>query len=249
MRAFFFILLLLFNLAFAQDDLEQMRTNINDGYYAVAAQLLGPEIILNETYKNDPEAHYLYALALYFDSSPAEARAALDQSLALASDVPARYEHLSGLLYAAEGDVSESLSVLQATFRKANDYEVAMDWGSIAWQAGRNEIALEAFSEAAKTDKGQRELWPHLNRGRIFKALNDYPKALTAFTMAIDTFEANDSSMGNLPSPGYIDAFYQLGSIYELQGEAQLAKVNYEVARDLGANYPPAVEALERLAN
>lgn len=249
MRRFVLFGVLCFSLVFAQSDLEQMQTSIDDGYYAVAAQLLGPEIISQEEYQNDPEAYYLYALALYFDSSINDARLALDTSFSLSSEPPARYKHLDGLLYAAEGNVSKATEVLQATFQESKLYDVAMDWGLNAWQAGRNEEALEAFSQAANTKQGQRELWPHLSKGRILKALNDYPKAIEAFIQAIDVFDANDSLVGNLPSPGYVEAFYQLGLIYELQGNLEEARINFESARDVGSNYPPAVAALERLNN
>ncbi len=244
-----FLLGLSFLSAFAQDTLtlEQMQNNLNDGYYAVAAQVLGPQLI--EKFQNDPEAHYLYAQALYLTQRFDEARTALDQSFELSDRVPADYQHLNGLLLAAEGVISEALSVLNEAFRDSNSYVIAMDWGRIAWQANRSEEALEAFNLASETEQGKKEIWPHINRGRILKALNDLDKAIDAFNRAIEVFDANDVSIGELPSPGYVDAFYQLGTLYEALGDIQEARANYQSALTVGSNYAPAAEALERLGN
>ncbi|MCA9835419.1 MAG: tetratricopeptide repeat protein [Trueperaceae bacterium] len=239
----------LLSISWAQSLLEQMQSTLDDGYYAVAAQVLGPELVADSSFSENAEAHYLYANALFLTSNIADARAQLDQAISLSSTSLARYDHLNGLLYAAEGRFSQALETLRVTFEKSADYETAMDWGRIAWQAGNLDEALEAFGKAAETSQGQKELWPFLNRGRILKDQANFDGALEAFNQAIEVFSANDASVGDLPSPGYVEAFYQLGTVYEALGNVQEARLNYESAITIGANYPLAVQALERLGN
>ena len=243
------LLLLLNSLALAQSLLEQMQTTLEDGYYAVAAQVLGPQLIADARFSSNADAYYLYAKALFLTSSIDEARVQLDQALSLSSTPSNAYQHLNGLLLASEGKTIEALETLKESFARQADYDIAMDWGRIAWQTGDLPGALEAFEQAASTLRGQRELWPYLNSGRILKELGNFEEALTAFNEAIEVFSANDASVGDLPSPGYVEAFYQLGTVYEVLGDMQEARINYESARDIGANYPLAVQALERLGN
>lgn len=249
MRLLLCLLTGLLGWGFAQSLLEQMQSNIDDGYYAVAAQVLGPQLIGSSEYQDNPEAYYLYAKALFLTANTEAARAALDQAMNLLGEQSADHLHLEGLLLAAEGNTAQALETLMTTFKQSPDYDLAMDWGRIAWQAGRLDEALEAFSQAAATPKGQRELWPYLNQGRILKGRGQLEAAISAFNLAIEVFSANDVAIGDLPSPGYVEAFYQLGSIYEALGNSQEARLNYESARLIGSNYPLAVEALERLGN
>ncbi len=248
MRWFIFFFLLT-PFVWAQSLLEQMQSTLDDGYYAVAAQVLGPQLVADAGFKNNPDAYYLYAKALFLTSNIDEARAQLDLAIRLNKSPKTDYEHLNGLLFAAEGKPSQALETLKATFETQADYDIAMDWGRIAWQAGNLDDALEAFAKAATTSQGKRELWPYLNQGRILKDQGKFDEALDTFNQAIDVFTANDASVGDLPSPGYVEAFYQLGTIYEAKGNIQEARLNYESARDIGANYPLAVQALERLGN
>jgi tetratricopeptide (TPR) repeat protein len=231
---------------------DEMQANIRDGYYHVAAQVSGRNLV--SRFPDNPESYYLYAYALYMIGDIGGAREQLDIAMRLSSQVSARYDHLNGLLRAAEGDVSGALRILQNAFIRSQDYIVAMDWGRIAWQAGSYADALNAFRAASQTEIGQRELWPHLNRGRILKSLGRYEEAIDAFRTAIDIFDAYDSQpMGasgapQLPSPGYVEAYYRLGEIYEILGDISLARINYQAARNSDPNYEPAVNALDRLA-
>ena len=243
-RALLLLLLLWPAGAFAQSAFDEMRSNLEQGYYAIAAQVLGPNLIQN--YPESADAHFLYAQALYLTGNPEAAREALERALELAPEAPPEYERLRGLLLAAEGNAEEAASLLRSAFEVSQDYATALDWGRIAWQAGDYEQALEAFSAAAATDAGQRDLWAQLNRGRILKAQKRYPEAIEAFNQAIATFEANDPG-DNLPSPGYVEAFFRLGEIYEAMGELGQARSFYEAARSADPNYSPAISALERL--
>ncbi len=240
-----FCLFFLVGGALAQGAFDEMRSNLEGGYYAIAAQVLGPSLIRD--YPEDAQAHYLYAQALYLTGDYPEARQALGRALALQKEPNADFEHLNGLLYAAEGDSARAAQLLEETFARSQDYRVTLDWGRVAWQMGDYEGALEAFNLAAATDRGQQDIWAQLNRGRVLKALERYPEAIAAFNEAILISEANDPG-GGLPSPGYVEAFFRLGEIYEALGELPLAQSSYEAARASDPSYTPAVAALERLA-
>jgi tetratricopeptide (TPR) repeat protein len=231
---------------------EEMAANIRDGYYHVAAQVSGRNLITR--FPENPESFFLYAYALYMIGDTANARQQLDIAMSLSERVTAQYDHLNGLLRASEGDVNGALRILQNAFIRSQDYTIAMDWGRIAWQAGNSQEALNAFRAASQTEVGRRELWPHLNSGRILKSLGRFEEAIEAFRAAIDTFDAHDTQplgaggIPQLPSPGYVEAYYRLGEIYEILGDISLARINYQAARNSDPNYEPAVNALDRLA-
>jgi tetratricopeptide (TPR) repeat protein len=124
---------------------------------------------------------------------------------------------------------------------------VAMDWGRVAWQDGLFDEALKAYQAATTTEQGQKELWPYLNRGRILQQVKgDANAAITAYQTAIDVFNANDPGTPQAP-PGYVEAHFRLGELYESLSDKPLAKTYYEAALSLDQNYTPAKNALDRL--
>lgn len=229
-----------------QEAFAQMRELLAQGYYNSAARLNGPELVAR--YPDDAEAHFLYARALYLTGETTGAQAALERALALATEPDPAYVHLQGLLRSVQGDVEGALRALQNAFLRTRDYTFAMDWGRVAWQFARYEEALEAFTAAADTERGSRELWPHLDRGRVLLLLDRLPDAISAFERAIDVFEATDRGDARPGSPAYVEAYYRLGEAYERQGDLGRAEVNYRAARSADPNYAPAVTALDRLS-
>jgi tetratricopeptide (TPR) repeat protein len=236
-------------LALAQSTLEQLRQNLTDGYYASAAQVLGPAAIKENP--TNPEAYFLYSYALYYTENFPAAREQFDKALELSNaggqDIKPEYIHLNGLITAAQGDLTGAVTLLETAFLRSQSYTVAMDWGRTAWQAGDFDAALKAFAAAAETEQGQKELWPHLNRGRILQQVKgDNEGAIEAYKTALRVFEANDTG-GEPAPPGVVEANYRLGEIYESLGDIPLAKSYYEVASGLDRNYAPAKNALDRL--
>src|SRR5690606_30311397 len=101
--------------AFAQrEPFEQMADLLEKGYYNSAARLNGPDLVAR--FPEDPEAHYLYARALYLTGDLAGARAKLDIAMELAGDDVPAYSQLAALLMAAEGDPAGALRLLQNAF-------------------------------------------------------------------------------------------------------------------------------------
>ncbi len=224
----------------------QMRSLIEQGYYNSAARLNGPELV--RSYPEDPEAHYLYARALYLTGDLAAAQVQLDAAIALSTDSVPAYAHLQGLLRAADGDSVGALRLLQNAFLRTSDYVIAMDWGRVAWQAARYGEAIEAFEAAAGTARGRTELWPHLDKGRVLMLLSRPSEAIAAFEAAIDVFERTDRGEARPGSPAYVEAYFRLGEAYEELGDMISAETNYRAARSADPNYGPAISALDRLS-
>ncbi|MDZ7708103.1 MAG: tetratricopeptide repeat protein [Trueperaceae bacterium] len=227
------------------DPASAMRDLLARGYYNAAAQLEGPNLVQQRP--DDPEAHYLYARAAWLTDDLTTARRELDAALALVGSPPAPYVHLNGLLRAAEGDAEGALRSLENAFLRSRDYQHGMDYGLIAWREGRLETALSAYAAAAETTRGQREPWPHLNRGRILARVGRSDEAVEAFEMAIEVFERSDPGGVVPPSAAYVEAFYRLGRLREAAGDLARAEQDYKAARSIDPNYTPAIQALDAL--
>ncbi len=143
-------------LTFAQGvptSLDEMRTLLQEGLYALAAQVEGPELV--RALPDNAEAHYLYARALYLTGDLATAEAQLEEVRAL-GESSAEYTQLEALIVAANGDLIRAQTLLEATFAQTPSYDIAMDLGRITWQAGDFGGALSAYEAAANTPEGER---------------------------------------------------------------------------------------------
>lgn len=230
----------------AQDPLAAMRDLIERGFWNSAAQLNGPNLV--QARPDDPEAHLLYATALFLTGDVAGAAARLEVATSLVTGgVPASHVHLGGLIRAAEGDPAGAARQLENAYLRSPTYDYAMDWGRIAWQAGLDGDALTAFEAAARTPEGQALAWPDLARGRVLGSLGRWTDAAAAFRRAIDVFEAHDPGGPRPPGPEYAEAWYRLGEAYEALGDLQQAEAAYRAARAADPNHAPAVQAVDRL--
>jgi tetratricopeptide (TPR) repeat protein len=227
------------------DPTSAMRDLLERGYYNAAVQLEGPNLV--EEAPDDPDAHYLYARAAWLTDDLTTAREELERAVALVDAPPPDYVHLNGLLRAAAGDVNGALGALEDAFLGSRSYRHGMDWGMVAWRSGRLETALDAYAEAARTDAGAREPWPHLNRGRILARIGRTDEAKRAFETAIEVFERSDPGGVRPPSPAYVEAFYRLGRLYQAAGDFAQAEQEYLAARSIDPNYTPATTALDEV--
>lgn len=239
-------MLLLVGEAHAQDPLAAMRDLLERGYWNSAAQLNGPNLV--QARPDDPEAHLLFATALFLTGDVEGARARLEAATSLVpGGVPASHVHLAALIRAADGDAAGAARQLQNAYLRQPTYAYAMDWGRIAWQAGHEDDALAAFEAAATTEAGQRESWPHVARGRVLGSLERWSEAIEAFQTALDVFEANDTGATGPPGPVYVEAWYRLGAAYEALGDLPQAEAAYRGARAVDPNHAPSVQAVDRL--
>lgn len=229
----------------AAEQLRQMRSLLEQGYFNSAARLNGPELVAR--FPGVGEAHYLYARALFLTGDAAGAAASLDVAVGLLGELEPEVVNLQGLVRAELGDPDSALRALQVAFVRGREYEFAMDWGRVAWQFGRYEEAISAFEAAAGTPRGSRELWPLIDKGRLLVLLGRLDEAVETFNAAIDVFEAHDQG-GSRPTPAYVEAYFRLGEAFERLGDVRRAELNYRAARTADPNYVPAVQALDRLS-
>ncbi len=247
-----------FGAAWAQGDpATALRELLGSGYYALAAQVEGPRAV--QTAPQNAEAHLLYARALYLVGNLSAARTQLEQAKTLSTTQPASQPatqqvrrsvtHLDALIRAAQGDAARATRLLERVFKAAPDYQVAMDWGQVAWQSGDLGKALRAYRAAAATPAGQTEPWPTLNIARLLLQQGRYEAALTPLEATLTRLEqdATGQAASLRPSPAYPEVFYRLGQAHEALGEVQEAVSNYQAARSADPAYTPAADALARL--
>ncbi len=217
---------------------------LRGGYYALAAQVEGPQVV--RARPRNVEARLLYARALYLAGGAAEAERQLEAARALSATPEQKRSlgHLNALVRAARGDTAGAAQQLETLFRTAPEYELAMDWGQVAWQGGDLQAAERAYRAAAATPRGQREPWPTLNLARLLLQRGDPQGALGPLEATLTRFE---KGLSPLPSPAYAETFYRLGQAYEALGDPQAALPNYQAARSVDPGYAPALSALERL--
>lgn len=241
------LLALAYSAALAQGQaFSQMIDLLDKGYYNSAARLNGPDLVAN--YPEEPQAHYLYARALYLTGDLEGSRQELAVAIDLAGEEGPAFAHLGALLQAAGGDPTGALRALENAFLRTRDYHYAMDWGRVAWQAAEYGEAIAAFRAAADTEEGSRELWPLLNMGRVLMLEGRLDEAITAFNDAIDVFERIDRGEAGPGTPAYVEAYFRLGEVHEQLGQLEQAETNYRAARTADPNYAPAIAALDRLS-
>lgn len=243
-----------------QNDIGALRELLNEGYYALAAQVEGPRVV--RQFPESAEAQLLYARALFLTGNTEEAAAILEAAVLEVAALEAARErspgkggaaslvhevaHLDALVRAARGDTEGAAELLRHTFQEAPSYALAMDWGRTAWQGGLTEEAMRAYRAAMTTPAGQHQPWPTLNLARLQLLQSEFEAAIDTLGTTLDLLEAETSPF---PSPAYIEAFYRLGEAYEALGEREQAVSNYQAARSADPDYTPAADALERLEN
>ena len=234
----------LLSVAWAQAEPAALKDLLNGGYYALAAQVEGPRAV--NAAPQSSEAHLLYARALYLVGNLENAQAQVEKAKTLAQTPQQRRSvvHLDALVRAAQGDAASATQLLAGVFGAAPSYQVAMDWGQVAWQGGNLKAALRAYRAAAATPEGKAEPWPTLNVARVLLQQGRYQAALSPLETTLDRLERDPSPR---PSPAYAETFYRLGQAHEALGSVREAVSNYSAARSADPDYTPAVAALARL--
>ena len=231
--------------AAAQTALE-MRSALERGLWHTAAEVLGPALVAFTPL--DPEAHLLLARARYLIGDDDGARGWLGTADALAgAPLPVEHLRLAALLRADGGDAAGAADLLRSAFAQQPGYDLALDWGRIAWQAGRLEEALNAFAAAAVTPEGRLSPWPHLNQGRLLLLMGEPSAALVALERALDVIEANDAGDPLPPGPAYAETWFRVGEAHEALDARAEAEAAYRAARTVDPNHAGAADALARL--
>ncbi|MEO9902820.1 MULTISPECIES: tetratricopeptide repeat protein [Alphaproteobacteria] len=150
-----------------------------------------------------------------------------------------RAEYLSKLLERSivahqAGDFSEAEPGYREVLRQFPKHPVTLDlFGTLLFQTGRVEEALDPLEEAVSLDPSRGPAWNHL--GSVRAALYDQTGALQAFQSAVES------------DPDNIDAWLNLSRVAEEIGDHSLSKSAAMNATDLFPDSAPAQARLGAL--
>jgi len=194
--------------------------------YAYIDKLLGIESYY-------PQAYFLRALALLEDRDTVKAVEDLQKVVAQDSEHADAYALLASLY--RDSDAAMAIAYYSNALElRPGSMQLWYELALLYQQQGNTDDALAAYRKIPADDA----LLPMAmhNIGYIYMMNeNRYDSAQHYFTASI----ACDS--------GFVNAWYNRGLAYELNGELQEARNDYRIVLKLEANYTRAVEALNRL--
>jgi tetratricopeptide (TPR) repeat protein len=177
----------------------------------------------------DDASRFTLAMALIAMDRRDEARAELEQ-------LPPSPLHLYwlGRLQSIGGNYAQAIRVYNRALTLDPEFWRAQDGIGLASQAmGRYEEAQRAFRAAMKSCGGK-SAWPAYNLGAMLVSTGGYAEAEGALAEALRI------------DPAFSRAYYSLGRIHELRGDAGQALANYRRAA-ADADDPGVFYALHRL--
>ncbi|MGD0712301.1 MAG: tetratricopeptide repeat protein [Bacteroidales bacterium] len=182
--------------------------------------------------------------------------------------INAKAYFMKGVAYKLTGDTIKAVSCFRTTIdQDPNYYHAYMELG-LLFSMKNNRLAVDYFEKALKLNpksiearyglgmfyQGNGEIdnaimeydsilridpkfkMAHFNLGYIHIVyMKEYSKALKHFTDAIEC------------DPKYAEAYYNRGYTYELMGDIQNAKKDYNKALEIRTNYQKAIDGLNRI--
>jgi tetratricopeptide (TPR) repeat protein len=195
------------------------------------------------------------------------AREFLNKALLLQPDYPKAYFHL-GLSFLETGDTTEAIRNFQwATQQDQRFTEAYIELGTLLYVSNPS-LAAGYLENAIALDSS--DLYVMVNLGLLYQQMPDTLKAQKMYQRILDrdsSFFLASYNLGyiclmykdDLPgaighfdhtirmNPTYVDAWYNRGLCYELLGQPENARANYQEAIRLMPDYPRAIEGLNRL--
>ena len=175
---------------------------------------------------------------------------------------------IRGYAYMEIGDTTLAVKNFQAAADQKQDYYEAFVQLGILYSIGRSPLSTGYFQTATRVDPNRTEAWylmgmAYQEQENIQKAVETYNKLLA---IAPDYKEAiynlgyiNLVYLEDYPAainyfnraigldPEYTDAYFNRGYSYELSGEYENARKDYQKALELVPNYERSIEGLNRL--
>ena len=181
----------------------------------------------------NPQAYFTKALVLLETGDTVKAV----QDLKKAVDQNQQYfEALMelGELYAMKKDQMAADYFKNALKIQPDSKEAHYMLGMFYQESGQYENAIKTFTSLSKMDTTFRNA-PY-NIGYIYLVyFKDFKKAAVYFTEALHK------------DPGYFEAYFNRGYAYELDGQFENARKDYEKTLAIKTNYPKAIDGLNRL--
>jgi len=191
----------------------------------------------------------------------------IDKALAI-DKINAKAYFMKGMTYKETGDTAKAVSNFKTTIDQDPEYYHAFIQLGILFSVKKNKLAVDYFMNAIKLNPQSIEAryglgmfyqeteeydkaiieydsilridpkykFVHYNLGYIYLVyLKVYPKAVKCFTDAINC------------DTKYAEAYFNRGYCYELMGDIQNAKADYNKALELRPNYEKPIDGLNRL--
>jgi tetratricopeptide (TPR) repeat protein len=182
---------------------------------------------------NQADAYFLKGMALMENDKMDQAIESFQRSVAINQ---LHFDALMQLGYIWEKkDAKISIDYFK-TATKANPQstEALYNLGLLYQEHGQPEKAIQSYEAINKLNPYNKLAFYNIGYVNLVY-LNDYAKAVTYFTKALNL------------DPKYTDAFYNRGYCYELMKETDNARNDYQEILKLKVNDPKAIEALNRL--
>jgi len=141
-----------------------------------------------------------------------------------------------GALYYDSNDSLAELFLKKALKVQPSNASAIYYLGMLYQQEKEFENALEIYSRLFDNEKSAKRAY--YNSAYIYLVeLQEFDKAEEMFKKAVEL------------DPGFVEAIYNLGRVYEAKGNKQMARNYYDSALMVLPNYPLAVQGLNRLDN
>lgn len=167
-----------------------------------------------------------------------------------------------------QGDTSQAIRNLQVAIDQKQDYYEAQLQLGILFAAQQNPVAVNYFQNAINLEP--RAIEPYYQLGLFFQENDRLESAVQTYNSILDidpkyvpalynlgyinlVYEKNFQRAADYFSqvlqlaPDYTEAWYNRGYCYELMGQKDLARRDYQESLEKRNNYPKAIEGLNRL--
>jgi len=175
---------------------------------------------------------------------------------------------MRGIVLLKVGDTIHGIRNFQKAIDVDQDFFDAHLQLGLLYLDKKNKLAIDYFNNALNIDPGNADVTYYL--GMYYQEIGNYEKAIQIYQAIIDNNPDYFIAMYNIGfvnlvylkdyakaieyfnktiefNPEYTDAFYNRGFAYELTGNVENSKQDYQQALRLSPNYEKAIEGLNRI--
>lgn len=191
----------------------------------------------------------------------------IDKALAI-DKINAKAYFMKGMTYKETGDTAKAISNFQTTIDQDPEYYHAFIQLGILFSVKKNKLAVDYFMNAIKLNP--KSIDARYGLGMFYQETEEYDKAIIEYDsiLRIDPkYKFAHYNLGYVHlvylkvysqavkhftnaiacDPKYAEAYYNRGYSYELMGDVQNAKTDYNKALELRTNYQKPIDGLNRL--
>ncbi|MFA4852356.1 MAG: tetratricopeptide repeat protein [Bacteroidales bacterium] len=247
----------------------QYFLTLSDVYFAMG-KIKNCKRAIEKSLALDPdyaEADLKYAeLNLYFKEYKKTIEY-IDKALAI-DKINAKAYFMKGMTYKETGDTAKAVSNFKKTIDHDPEYYHAFIQLGILFSVKKNKLAVDYFMNAIKLNPKSTEA--RYGLGMFYQETEEYDKAIIEYDsiLRIDPkykfahynlgyvhlvyLKVYSQSVKHFTNaitcdPKYVEAYYNRGYSYELMGDIQNAKTDYNKALELRPNYQKPIDGLNRL--